>query len=313
MTLIPETAAEVAPPPLAGTDMALRLTAPFARGADYFDLVVRGQSIERYDHKFNVHTAVFGHPPDPLFVLQARKDVDPNTTVTFTVDRDGAPGGFVVTLPDGLLAGTTRHLPRFTGLLSSIETSGSSGPEEEQWRLTALLGAMGKLLWAVGWERDHLRTQLRRTAAVRSPRAEQARGRVLDLHGASLGVVRSSNESDTAYRRRVELARRWTLPTRDGFAAALNAAVGPIGNVAAPLVVDDANAPLWRGLLRLRVVPATLLPGQWIDPLGRTGTGPAVPLSEGYFDPYYLTVLDSTVVDIAPPPPGPYQIGRAHV
>ncbi|MFD9424697.1 MULTISPECIES: hypothetical protein [unclassified Streptomyces] len=303
----PAIATGAAPPPLAATDMALRLTTPFARGADHLDLVVRGRTIELYD--FKVHSAVFGHTPDPLYVLQARKDVLPGTTVTFTLREN--PGGTVeVTLPDGLLAGTTAALPRSTGLLSGIKSSGPPGPEEERWRLTALLGTMGKLLWIVGWERDHLRAQLGRTVAVRSPRAEEVRGRVLDLHGAGLGVVRSSGESDTAYRRRVELARRWTLPTPAGFAAALNAAVGPIGNTAEPLLVDDANGPLRRGLLRLRVVPATLLPGQWIDPLGRTGTGPAVPLSEGYFDPYYLTALAPAVVDIAPPPPGPYPPGQ---
>ncbi|AZM46643.1 hypothetical protein DMB38_13235 [Streptomyces sp. WAC 06738] len=315
--MAPSPATRVVPPPLAGTDMAQRLTAPFARGADHLDLVVRGRTVERYD--FSVHAAVFGHTPDPLYVLQARKDIAPGTTVTFTVHPGGTPGTFDVLLPDGLLAGTTAPLPRFTGWLSGIETtapaggSGTPGNEEKRWRLTALLGTMGKLLWAVGWERDHLRAQARRTSAVRSPRAREVRARVLDLHGASLGVDRSSGESDTAYRRRVELARRWTLPTPAGFAAALNAGVGPIAGTAEPLLVDDTNGPLRRGLLRLRVVPATLLPGQWIDPLGRTGTGPAVPLPEGYFDPYYLadlTALQPPLVDVAPPRPGPYPPGQ---
>ncbi|MFF0726030.1 hypothetical protein [Streptomyces sp. NPDC004134] len=318
MTPVPAT--EVEPPPLAGTDMAARLTAPFARGADHLDLVVADGTVAPYD--FTLHTAVFGHTPDPLYVLQARKDAAPGTTVTFTLHPGGAPGTVVVELPDGLLAGTTAALPRFTGLLSRIETTDPPGepdppdppdppgPEAERWRLTALLGTMGKLLWAAGWERDHLRAHAGRTAAVRSPRATHVRARVLDLHGASLGVLRASGENDTEYRRRVELARRWTLPTPAGFAAALNAGVGPIGGVATPLLVDDTNGPLRRGLLRLRVVPATLLPGQSIDPLGRTGTGPAVPLPEGYFDPYYLAALDPAVVDVAPPRPGPYAPGQ---
>lgn len=291
-------------PPFAATDMAQRLTSPFARGADHLELVLSGESVETYT--FQRHKDLFGSYPDPLYVLQARKDVEPGRTVHLRV-QDTTPE-LPVPLPGWVLAGTTVALPRFTGLLTGIRTPGLDGGQEEWWRLTALLGTMAKLLWVIGWERDHLRHQLERTAAARSPRNADAR--VLDLHGAGLGVVRSSGESDIAYRRRVELARRWTLPTPAGLRAALNTAFGPIGSETEPLVVDDANGPLRRGLLKLRVVPATVLPGQSIDPLGRTGTGTAVPLPEGYFDPYYLKPLTPLAVDVAPPPPGPYPPGQ---
>ncbi|MFI9743428.1 hypothetical protein [Streptomyces sp. NPDC052494] len=297
------TTATTAAPPMAATDMALRLTTPFARGADHLELVVRGELIERYD--FELHKALFGVTPDPLYVLQARKAVAPGTTVTLTVG-DGAQE-ITVPLPEGLLPGTTVAVPRPSGLFTRIRSTGFSGAQETRWRLTALLGTTGKILWALGWERDHLRAQLDRTVTARSPR--DARGRTLDLLGAGLSVVRSSGEDDDAYRRRVLLARRWTLPTPTGLAAALNAGIGKIGGQSDPLRVDDTNGPLRRGLLPLRVVPAELPRGRSIDALGRPGGDPQPPVPEGYFDAYYLLDLDPAVVDIAPPPPGPYPPG----
>lgn len=283
-----------AAPRLAAADMALRLTTPFARGADQLHLVVRGQTIEKYD--FTLHQAQFGVEPRPLYVLQARKEVPPGTTVTFTVH--GGPA-VEVSLPEGMVPGTSADVPPPRGLLIGI-TSTLTGDQADWWQVTALLGTMAKLLWAVGWERDHLRHQMARTVAQRSVRT--ARKHSLDLHGAGLTVARSPGESDEAYRRRVALARRWTLPTPAGLAAALNAAVGPIGGHTAPLVVDDTNGALRRGLLALRVVPVELLPGQSIDAEGRTGSGPALPLPEGYFDPYFLVAVDTTRLDVAPPP-----------
>ncbi|MEU7515546.1 hypothetical protein AB0B13_26615 [Streptomyces sp. NPDC042898] len=297
------TTATTAAPPMAATDMALRLTTPFARGADHLELVVRGEDIDLYD--FDLHKALFGVTPDPLYVLQARQAIEPGTTVTLTVD-DG-PQEITIPLPEGLLAGTTVAVPRRPGQLTGIRSTGLTGAQETRWRLTALLGTTGKLLWALGWERDHLRAQLERTVTARSPRG--ARGRTLDLLGAGLNVVRSSGESDEAYRRRVRLARRWTLPTPTGLAAALNAAIGQIGGHTDPLLVDDTNGPLRRGLLPLRVVPVELPRGRSIDAFGRPADGSQPPAPEGYFDPYYLLALDPAVVDIAPPPPGPYPPG----
>ncbi|MBD0708185.1 hypothetical protein BU197_07160 [Streptomyces sp. CBMA291] len=281
--------------------MALRLTTPFARGADRLELTVRGQAVDPYD--FHVHRALFGDTPRPLYVLQARADVPADTVVVCTV----ADGPSVrLPLPEGLPAGTTAALPAPAGFLTGIATSTLTGPQEQWWRLTALLGTLSRLLWVAGWERDHLRRQLARTAAQRS--VGQATRAALGLHGAGLGLTRSPGEDDTAYRRRVALARRWTLPTPAGFTAALNAAVGPVGGFDDPLVADDANAELRRGLLALRVVPVTLLPGRSIDAEGRTG-GTPLPLAEGYFDPYFLVPVDTALTEVGPPPPGPVPAG----
>ncbi|GAA2773981.1 hypothetical protein [Streptomyces showdoensis] len=160
---------------------------------------------------------------------------------------------------------------------------------------------MGRLLWAVGWERDHLRRQLTRTVAQRSP--AQAFGVHLDRNGAGLGVVRAPAETDDAYRRRLTVARRWTLPTPAGLLAAVNDAVGPVDGVADPLVLDDTDAELRRGLLPLRVAPLDLPPGQSVDLLGTLGTDlPRLPVDE-VFHPGLLVTL-SPFAAIHRPLPG---------
>ncbi|MFS8197501.1 hypothetical protein ACLVWQ_02320 [Streptomyces sp. CWNU-52B] len=281
-------------PRLAAADMAARLTAPFGRGADRLRLVVRGTAVEPYD--FGLHTARYGVVPQPLYILQARRDIPAGTTVTLAVQ-----GGATLPVPlaEGLTAGTSVPLPAGTGLLTGIR-SGLAGDQEEWWQLTALLGTMGRLLWATGWERDHLRRQLARTVAQRS--LAQAHGVHLDRNGAGHGVVRAPGESDDAYRRRLTVARRWTLPTPAGLTAALNDAVGPIDGVPDPLVLDDTDAELRRGILPLRVVPATLLAGRSIDTAGTVAAGLRLPPAEDPFHPAFLTTLDPALVDAATPP-----------
>ncbi|MER8043613.1 hypothetical protein [Streptomyces sp. NPDC094032] len=285
------------PPRLAAADMAARLTVPFARGADRLRLVVRGTAVDPYD--FQLHTAQYGVVPRPLYVLQARKDVPAATTVTF-----GVRGGPALTLPlpDGLTTGTSVPLPDGTGILTGIQ-SGLAGPQEDWWRLTALLGTMGRLLWAVGWERDHLRRQLDRTVEQRS--VAHAYGVQLDRNGAGLGVVRATGESDDAYRRRLTVARRWTLPTPAGLTAALNQAVGPIDGVPDPLVLDDTDAELRRGLLPLRVAPLDLLPGQSVDLLGTVGTDLPRPPVDEVFHPGLLVALSPFAAESRPLPGTP--------
>ncbi|MEU9194529.1 hypothetical protein [Streptomyces hundungensis] len=296
------TAQAVAPDPpdlprLAAADMAARLTAPFARGADRLPLVVRGTAVAPYD--FQLHTAQFGVTPRPLYILQALHDIPAGTTVTL-----GVQSGPALSLPlaDGLTAGTSVPLPEGTGILTGIQ-SALAGGQEEWWRLTALLGTVGRLLWAVGWERDHLRRQLARTTAQRS--LAHAQGAHLDRNGAGLGVVRSSGEADDAYRRRLTVARRWILPTPARLTAALNDAVGPIDGVADPLVLDDTDAELRRGLLPLRVAPLDLLPGQSVDVLGTLGADLRPPPVEEIFHPGFLVALSPFAADSRPLPGTP--------
>jgi hypothetical protein len=132
---------------------------------------------------------------------------------------------------------------------------------------------------------------------------------------ACAGFAPALGEDDDHYRRRLELFRRWTLPTPANLAALLNELVGPIGGGTDALLVDDTNARLVRGTRLVRVRPHALLPGESIDAAGRrnvaeeTAVGTAG--AEDAFDPAYLLPLDRTDVDFALPGPHPVQVGVA--
>ncbi|MEV7393446.1 LamG domain-containing protein [Streptomyces sp. NPDC091215] len=118
-------------------------------------------------------------------------------------------------------------------------------------------------------------------------------------------------ESDEHYRSRLELFRRWTLPTPANLAAVLNELVGQIGpppdpgdTQPPPLVVDDTNATLVRGTRLVHIRPKTLLPGETIDALGRKDIDEAsvvgTAAQEELFDPAYLFRYDRSDVDFTP-------------
>jgi hypothetical protein len=111
-------------------------------------------------------------------------------------------------------------------------------------------------------------------------------------------------EDDKHYRRRLDIFRRWTLPTPAALTAVLNDAVGTIGDVANPLVVDDTDSLADRGHLVVRVVPVALPPGESMDATGRRGVqseeklyGDADDLT---IDPVLLLRHDAADVDYGP-------------
>jgi len=132
---------------------------------------------------------------------------------------------------------------------------------------------------------------------------------------ARTGFAPALGEDDDHYRRRLELFRRWTLPTPANLAALLNELVGPIGGSADALVVDDTNARLVRGTRLVRVRPATLLPGESIDAAGHRNPTEASAVgtaaAEDAFDPAYLVDLDRADVDFTQPGPHLAQVGVA--
>ncbi|MET7479565.1 LamG-like jellyroll fold domain-containing protein [Streptomyces sp. NPDC005648] len=115
-------------------------------------------------------------------------------------------------------------------------------------------------------------------------------------------------EGDDHYRRRLELFRRWTLPTPANLTGLLNRLTGPIAGRSDALVVDDTDATLVRGTRLVRVRPYSLLPGESVDAAGRRRTTEASvvggPGQEDTFDPAYLLRYDRTDVDFTPPPAG---------
>jgi len=122
---------------------------------------------------------------------------------------------------------------------------------------------------------------------------------------ARTGFAPVLGEADEHYRRRLELFRRWTLPTPANLTTLLNRLVAPIGDnpdlSSAPLVVDDTNATLVRGTRLVRIRPVRLLPGESIDAAGRRGTIEASVVgtagAEDTFDPAFLFRYDNAGVD----------------
>ncbi|MEU6238568.1 hypothetical protein, partial [Kitasatospora sp. NPDC047058] len=185
---------------LAAVRMARHLTAPFGRGADSLALTLLPGSdaatatVAPYD--FADHRATFGHPAEPVYVLALVRDCEHATVVDVGLAGPGGAAGPVsVTVPAGTRAGTSYvlRLPAGTSEATTLTRlvttpAPADGSAAERWSLTALLGTTGKLLWALGAERDQLRHHLARTLAQR--RLSKATGASLDLIGADLGVPR---------------------------------------------------------------------------------------------------------------------------
>ncbi|WP_427924406.1 LamG-like jellyroll fold domain-containing protein [Streptomyces sp. cg40] len=121
---------------------------------------------------------------------------------------------------------------------------------------------------------------------------------------ARTGFAPALGEDDDHYRSRLELFRRWTLPTPANLTALLNRLAGPIGGHRDALVVDDTNATLVRGTRLVHIRPHTLLPGESIDATGRRRTTEASAVGtaaqEDTFDPAYLLRYDHAGVDFTP-------------
>ncbi len=191
---------------LAATAMAARLTAPFGRGAD--NLVLALDATEKAEtaavaaYDFNRHRALYDADPAPRYVVTALAELTAEATLTIGYevrpDPDAAPVARTVTLkvPAGTIAGTSVPLDlgadegpgvRLTRLTMSPPPA-APGRAETLWSLTALLGNMAKLLWAVGAERDRLRRQA--ALILRQKTLAEATGGSLDLIGYGLGVPR---------------------------------------------------------------------------------------------------------------------------
>lgn len=183
---------------VAAVTMGRRLTEPFARGSDTLELTLSAiardaarAAVDPYD--FAEHAARFDRPPEPAYVLVARRDVEVDTTITLA----WRGGSVDVRVPAGTLAGTSVAIPLGAAAspppgpqLQTLRTDppAPDGQPETWWGITALLGNIAKLLWVSGWERDRVRRELERVTAQRS--RISALGRALDLLGADLGVPR---------------------------------------------------------------------------------------------------------------------------
>jgi len=189
-------------PAVSVDQMARRLTVPFGRGADTLPLTLLSQANATQspvvDYDFQEHRALFNQEPAPRYILTALRDLPVDTQVT--IDYTAQPGGPAqspreLTVPAGTLAGTSFALDldpnegpgaRLTKV--TMAPAAADGEAANYWRLMALLGNTAKLLWVLGWERDHIRRQLARTTAQRQ--LTNALGLSLDLIGYDLGIPR---------------------------------------------------------------------------------------------------------------------------
>ena len=161
--------------------MASHLTVPFARGADILGLAFAAGAtplqgaFAAYD--FLEHRARFDHVPDPRYVVTALEDVPLATrlTVGYVPSQAGAPKTASVDVPAKTIAGTSFLVSLGAdegpdARLRSLASATPSGADavDRVWKVTALLGNMAKLLWALGAERDALRGYF---AQVRSQRS----------------------------------------------------------------------------------------------------------------------------------------------
>jgi YVTN family beta-propeller protein len=182
---------------LAAQTMSRRLTVPFARGADSATLALLpgaspSDAIVAPSDFVAEHHAMFDATPDPRYVVALADDVD--AAVTVTASHGGGTSAPLV-FPAASRAGQSRVLdlgphappgPTLTQLRASGLPHGTS--TDRLFRLTALLGNTGKLLWVLGCERDTIRRELERTVAQRQRGAGVGRG--LDLLGYDLGISR---------------------------------------------------------------------------------------------------------------------------
>lgn len=179
-------------------DMCRRLTLPYRRGAEFLVIPLGADNdgataIGAYD--FAEYRARWDQDPDaPAYVIAPRNDVlDDDLQLTIDYDWDksastsliiprGTPAasGFPITLPAGADA-------RLRLIALRVEPA-PGGAGRDQWDIVALLGALAKLVWLLGAEKEQL---ARMRALVRAQRCvDTAFGAGLDALGADLRVPR---------------------------------------------------------------------------------------------------------------------------
>ena len=181
----------------AATQMANRLTVPFAPGADSLLLTLTDAApgaalVSAYD--FQEHTARYDHIPQPRYVVQALRDSAQAVTLAIDYDAAGIAGmqTAVLTIPAGTLAGESFALDLggrdAVSQITGLTQTPPDGSAAQNWAVFALLGQTAKLLWTLGRERDQIRA--RQAKAREQRRLGAALGQSLDWIGADLGIPR---------------------------------------------------------------------------------------------------------------------------
>lgn len=180
------------------------LTQPYSRGMESLRLTAgaTGQdgSIAVVAYDFTAYLSRYGTlPQSPRYLLAPRQSVTDPVTVRFWFTSDPSqpedppvdvklpPGwqagrGVPVPIPgDGAAITSKLRLTRFQPLPPASQAAAD-------WEIIALLGNLGKLLWAAGAEHEEISDHLADVTAQRT--AGTAHGASLDLLGSDLGAPR---------------------------------------------------------------------------------------------------------------------------
>jgi DNA-binding beta-propeller fold protein YncE len=180
--------------------MARHLTIPFAQGASTLTLPWKTSNatqaqVDTYD--FSDYRLQYDQDPLPRYILVVLQDVTfpIQVTVSYRVNNTTATDSIILQVPADTLAYTSFALDlkghteaelRIQRI--SMEPPAPDGDATRWWSISALLGNLAKLLWVLGWERDHFRRHLELVQQQRS--LTTASGNSLDLIGYDLGVAR---------------------------------------------------------------------------------------------------------------------------
>lgn len=186
---------------LAVEAMTRRLTDPFRQGASILALsLIAAQDatqaqVAGYD--FSEYLALYNRLPKPRYILISKQDISVATQVTidYAGNSPATAGSVTTTIPAGTLAGTSLALDLNGHTEAEIRIQrvhmsppAADGEAANWWGLVALLGELAKLLWVLGWERDHISRHL--SLVQTQHHLPQAIRFSLDLLGNDLGVPR---------------------------------------------------------------------------------------------------------------------------
>jgi hypothetical protein len=283
--------------------LAGRLTLPYRRGAEYAaiplgDDAAGATPFAPYD--FAEYRARWGQDPTaPFYVIAPRQDVAGDDLI-LTIAYTGAAQPAMLTIPHGTRAGTGFPIPlpsgagaalRLTSLLVAPSLGIAGG---EAWDVVALLGAIAKLLWILGAEKDAIARLRQDVMKMRFVKSALAAG--LDALGKDMRVPRfpprpySYDENTVALWHLDEVPNGGPVSTvidqttRPGFAGHPGTVTGAIAGAPGKFATGFAfgstlitNGPTAaaNATLHFAAIPGTILPGMVIADLTTAAAIPA--------------------------------------
>jgi hypothetical protein len=291
------------------------------------DLVHRG----RYEHAAHfgaggtitvASSADFDISATDSFTVECFVRPDPATTVGTVVSRSGGGTGFSIEVGDVGLGVTGAVRATISDGAQTLQVSAAAGlPTDRFSHVAAVLRRDPTRPLADRWSLVVDGVELASAPAgglgavatgdvVIGPAASGYVGAIDETRLSSVArdeFAPALGEADEHYRRRLELFRRWALPTPGNLTAILNRLVPVIDGSADPFVVTDVDDPIQGGHRLVRVWPREVAPLQGIDASGRLGVTETMlwPGAEPTADPALLGRHAHPSITYVPPLPDP--------